>query len=96
MTAEHRKRTNELCRTISEAVDSDEQGDGCDISAGLFGLALSNVIRDLAQAQLEGEKYKQLLSEFDAFSQTNIDYMGSPFEQRVADALAENEVVEEQ
>lgn len=47
-----------LCTTLSEAVLKDEAGEGCDISAGLFGAHLSEWLRDTAET-VSGEKRQQ-------------------------------------
>ncbi len=83
------RATQTLAASIAEAVDCDEQGEGCDISAGLFGIAFSKVVRDIAQQQLDCAKYKVLLHEFDAYNNHDKDYMDSPFQQRVNDALSD-------
>ena len=82
------KATRELAGRIVEAVATDEQGEGCDISAGLLGTALSDEVRTLALQQLDCKKYETLLREFDAYSAHDKDYAGSPFQQRVRDALS--------
>jgi hypothetical protein len=41
--------TTVIATNIAEAVEKDENNEGCDISAGLFGVELSQVVRDLAQ-----------------------------------------------
>lgn len=88
-TTEFIKKTREIAGTIAVAVDKDEQGEGCDVAAGLLGLEMSEVVRDLARQQLDSEKFKQLLQEFDTYSQHNTAYMGSPFQKKVTDALAD-------
>lgn len=77
-----------LAGRIAAAVAKDEQGDGCDISAGLFGTAFSDLIRSLAQEQLEREHYEVLLREFDAYSAHDKDYVNSPFQRRINGALS--------
>ena len=44
--------TTVIATNIAEAVAKDEKNEGCDISAGLFGIELSKVVRDLAQEYL--------------------------------------------
>jgi hypothetical protein len=41
--------TTVIATNIAEAVEKDENNEGCDISAGLFGVELSKVVRELAQ-----------------------------------------------
>lgn len=42
-----------LAGKISSAVWADEQGDGCDISGGLYGTAMSDLVKELAFAVRE-------------------------------------------
>jgi len=42
-----------IATLLSEAVAKDEQEDGCDIGAGLYGIHTSNVIREIASAFAE-------------------------------------------
>jgi hypothetical protein len=41
--------TTVIATNIAEAVVKDEKNEGCDIAAGLFGVELSQVVRELAQ-----------------------------------------------
>ena len=41
------QREQELAGRIAAAVLADEQSDGCDLSAGMFGRAMSDLIREL-------------------------------------------------
>ena len=80
-----------LTGAIAEAVAKDEQREGCDISAGLFGSALSDLLRTLAQKQQDCAKFEALLREFDAYSAHDKDYINSPFQQRVINALPDQD-----
>jgi hypothetical protein len=42
------KKVKELAERIIDAVYADEQSEGCDISAGLFGPKFSELVRELA------------------------------------------------
>lgn len=48
--------TTVIATRIAEAVAKDEQNEGCDLSAGLFGVELSAVVRELAQELTQAQQ----------------------------------------
>lgn len=46
---------------ICAAVDADEKSEGCDLSAGMFGLQMSNFIREMVAMEAEVESLKESL-----------------------------------
>ena len=48
--------TTIIATNLAQAITNDEQGDGCDIPAGLFGSELSKLVRELAKNLVEKDE----------------------------------------